>query len=106
MSGMPKHLRMSAARLTSRLSVQAKTRFRFGGARRLIQAETSARNQRSEPVPPPAQWRWLAAQRNKRQQEGGGTFLGRWLVPVLLIVSLLDGRAADSKKSDVSDAYF
>jgi hypothetical protein len=88
------------------MSVQEKTKFRFGGARRLTPADALSRNQRNEAVPPPTHWRWLSMHRNKRQQDAGGTFLGRWLVPVLLVVSLSGTYAADSKKSDVSDAYF
>jgi spore coat protein H len=97
---------MSSARLTSTLTVQEKTKFHFGGARRIVPGESHTRNQRHETVPPSTHWRWLGAQRNKRQQEANGTFLGRWLVPVMLVAAIFSAHAADSKKSDASDAYF
>jgi spore coat protein H len=97
---------MSLCRLSSTLSVQEKIKFHFSGARRLILPQTPVRNEHRENVPPASCRPWLGVQRNKRPHSAGGTFLGRWLVPLVLAVSLLATKAADSKKSDASDAFF
>ena len=86
-------------------SVQEKTKFRFGGARRLVFPETPARNEHRDSMTPiSSSLRWIA-HRNKRPQFGGA-FVGRWLVPLVMASSLSMATAADSKKSDVSDAFF